>query len=106
MALTPTQQTAILNLINQEGGVQPFFQDVVALVTGNDFQNTLSQLGTGVAVSIPDFSVFAAQIPTSFINNPNAVRNIVAAITTKVGNQDATVGPLLIMLYLVVKAQS
>jgi len=106
MALSPTQQTAIRNLITQEGGLQPFIQDVTAMLTGDDFQNTLTQLGTAVTVLIPDFTVFASQIPPSFVNNPNAVRNITQAITTKVVNQDSTVGPLLVMLYLLVKAQS
>ena len=106
MALTPAQQTAVLALIAQEGGIENLTNEVRVLNAQTNNQSTLAAIASAITVSVSDFTAFA-RIPDVVVLDRNAVILILQAIQAAVVSQNAAVlGPLFIALYVAAKRQA
>ena len=106
MALTPAQQTAVLTLIAQEGGIENLTNEVRVLNAQNNNQITLAAIASAISVTVSDFTAFT-KIPDSVALDRNAIIAILQAIQAAVTSQNASVlGPLFIALYVAAKRQA
>jgi hypothetical protein len=105
MALTPTQQTQILALVQQEGGLPSFTSEVAQLIAQTNNQNALTTLSAGISVTVSDWTVWT-KVPDNVVLDLNVTRQIIQAIQAQVLAQNTTnLGGLFVALAITVKRQ-
>lgn len=105
MPLTGAQQTAILGLITQEGGVDVLVNEIRALNAQNNSSTVLQSL-TGITVAVTDWTVWT-KIPDTLALDRNVLLQALQAIQTAITNQNAAnLGPLFVALFVIAKRQA
>lgn len=106
MSLTAAQQTAILGLITQEGGIANLLNEISQLNAQNNNQTVLAQIASAITVTVSDFTAFT-KIPDTVALDRNALIQILQAIQAAVLAQNAAnLGPLFVTLFIVAKRQA
>ena len=97
MALTPAQQTTLVAMISQEGGLKPFTDEVQALYIASTVAASIITLTPAISVTISDLPAVNAAVAAG---TSAAIYSIMAAIAVEAGIPNSTkLGPLMVLLY-------